>query len=71
MNVVAFFHAYKFTHFTDKKVTKTNAKNLSALGKIKSVFLALITQDPKTISRQIKNFRWLNFKATSPSSVGT
>jgi len=48
MNVVAFFHAYKFTHFTSAKVTKTKAsKNLSTGAKIKILFFGIDNTRPE------------------------
>ncbi|MEJ7610880.1 MAG: alpha/beta hydrolase [Ferruginibacter sp.] len=46
MNVVAFFHGYKFTHFTDRNVPKTNAKDLSALKKLQIIFFGIDNPRP-------------------------
>ena len=47
MNIVAFFHAYKFTHFTDKKVAKTNANSLTSFDKIQTLFFGVNNPRPK------------------------
>ncbi|HEY0750939.1 MAG TPA: hypothetical protein VGD26_07280, partial [Chitinophagaceae bacterium] len=47
INVVAFFHAYKFTHFTNENVTKTkDARKLSFGDKLKTVFLGINNPRP-------------------------
>lgn len=47
MNVVSYLHAYKFTHFTDKFVTKTKgAEKLSTIEKIKTLFLGVDNPRP-------------------------
>ncbi len=49
MNIVAFFHAYKFTHFTDARVEKTkDAKHLSYLDKLKALFFGIDNPRPKS-----------------------
>ena len=47
MNVVAYFHAYKFTHYTGSNVAKTNSKNLSTLSKIKMLVFGIDNPRPK------------------------
>ena len=49
MNVVAFFHAYKFTHFTDRNVSKTNAKELSALKKLQVIVFGI--DNPRPVNK--------------------
>lgn len=51
MNIVACFHAYKFTHFTNKKVTKTNAEKLSTVAKVKTLLFGL--DNPRPQNKQI------------------
>ena len=47
MNSVAFFHAYKFTHFSDRAVVKTKSSNtLSTMEKIKTLFLSIDNPRP-------------------------
>lgn len=47
LNIVAFFHAYKFTHFTNAIVEKTkDAKHLSVAGKLKALFLGIDNPHP-------------------------
>ena len=42
MNIIAFFHAYKFTHFTDSNIERTiDVKELSIGGKLKTVFFGI------------------------------
>jgi hypothetical protein len=47
MNIVAYFHAYKFTHFTDAAVAKTkDTKHLSVAGKLKALFFGIDNPHP-------------------------
>lgn len=47
MNAVAYFHAYKFTHFTDQMVEKTRSSGkLSTIEKIKTIFLGIDNPRP-------------------------
>lgn len=48
MNLVAFFHAYKFTHFTEPTTTKTNSpENLSKLQKLNTLFFGINNPRPE------------------------
>ena len=48
MNVIAFIHAYKFTHFTMETVGKTKSpEKLSALDKIKTLVLGVNNPRPE------------------------
>src|SRR5262245_47095689 len=48
MNVSAFMHAYKFTHFTDSRGNKTsNLSGLSFAGKMKALFLGIDNPRPQ------------------------
>ena len=50
MNIVAFFHAYKFTHFTDRNVAKTkDAKKLSLDEKLEALLLGI--DNPRPLNR--------------------
>lgn len=47
MNIVAFFHAYKFTHFITENVTKTKSpEKLNSLDKIKTLLLGVNNPRP-------------------------
>lgn len=48
MNIVAFFHAYKFTHFTDDNKTRTDPKELTFFGKL--VTLAFGVDNPRPLN---------------------
>ncbi|MBN1970244.1 MAG: alpha/beta hydrolase [Candidatus Delongbacteria bacterium] len=48
MNIVSFFHAHKFTHYTDKRVTKTTeASKLTMTDKIKTLFFGINNPRPE------------------------
>ncbi len=49
MNIIAFFHAYKFTHFTDRDIERTqDVKQLSVGDKLKTVFFGMDNPRPCT-----------------------
>jgi pimeloyl-ACP methyl ester carboxylesterase len=51
MNFVAFFHAYRFTHFSDDGTSKTKSpEKLSAAAKIKTLFLGVKNPRPRNTS---------------------
>jgi alpha-beta hydrolase superfamily lysophospholipase len=47
MNVVAYFHAWKFTHFSNTHEAKTKSGNLSVTGKLKAVFFGISNPRPE------------------------
>jgi alpha-beta hydrolase superfamily lysophospholipase len=47
MNVVAFFHAYKFTHFSNTTQPKTKSEKLSFGGKVKALFFGISNPRPE------------------------
>ncbi|MFP5040953.1 alpha/beta hydrolase [Parasediminibacterium sp. JCM 36343] len=46
MNLIAFFHAYKFTHYTDEKVIKTKVERLSTIKKIQTLLFGIDNPRP-------------------------
>src|SRR5436190_1258638 len=47
MNIIAFFHAYKFTHFTESNIIRTqSADKLSVTDKVKTIFLGIDNPRP-------------------------
>ncbi len=52
MNVVAFFHAYKFTHFVNGELVKTkDARQLSITAKIRALFLGI--DNPRPVNKVV------------------
>ncbi|WP_281337362.1 alpha/beta hydrolase [Flavobacterium eburneipallidum] len=50
LNVVAFFHAYKFTHFTENNSEKTKSpEKLSTIEKVKTLFFGVNNPKPKNV----------------------
>lgn len=48
MNIIAAFHAYKFTHFSTSAITKTNnPKDLNLIDKISTLFFGISNPKPK------------------------
>lgn len=68
MNVVAYFHASKFTNFdcTNKLKTK-NAKQLSFAEKIKTLFLGI--NNPRPINKTIPNYPYQIIKLKSNKEI--
>ena len=50
MNIIAYFHAYKFTHFSELNIEKTkNPKELGVINKIKALLFGI--NNPKPINK--------------------
>jgi uncharacterized protein len=81
MNVVAYFHAYKFTHFSNANVEKTrNAKELPIGEKLKALFFGINNPRPNNKSKPSQPFEVVNLQSSKkiecwsikvPNSVGT
>ncbi len=57
INFIAYFHAYKFTHFAEKTVAKTkNAKSLSTTEKIKTLIFGVDNPRPQNSSLPTQPF---------------
>ncbi|QHT65908.1 alpha/beta hydrolase [Rhodocytophaga rosea] len=81
MNVVAFFHAYKFTHFAEANIQKTqHAKDLSLLDKLTTLIFGINNPRPtnkifpaqpyqKVVLRSSQNIECWHIKI--PNSKGT
>jgi uncharacterized protein len=68
MNVVAFFHAYKFTHFADNEDLKTKkAEELSTFDKIKTLLFGV--NNPRTINLAIPSQKFETLKLQSNKSI--
>jgi pimeloyl-ACP methyl ester carboxylesterase len=54
MNIIAYFHAYKFTHFSESNAEKTkNPKELGVLNKVKTLLFGI--NNPKPINKTSPN----------------
>jgi uncharacterized protein len=57
MNIVACFHAYKFTHFSDSSIAKTkNAKELNVFDKLKTLIFGINNPRPVNSSTPSKPY---------------
>lgn len=64
MNIIAFFHAYKFTHFTENKSSKTKSpEKLSSLEKIKTLAFGVNNPKPKNLNIPSQNYQVLKLKS--------
>lgn len=81
MNVIAFFHAYKFTHFKENKSEKTQSpEKLSSLEKVKTLLLGVNNPKAKSSKLPSQKFKTLKIKSNkeiecwlvqNPKSKGT
>jgi uncharacterized protein len=81
MNVVAFFHAYKFTHFTDSSVSKTkSARHLNSLEKVKVLLTGIDNPRPTIQKYPAHDFKTIHLESnkmlecwsiTTPEAKGT
>ncbi len=56
MNIVAFFHAYKFTHFSSRSGIKTNSEKLSFGGKLQALFFGINNPRPENKTKPDRPF---------------
>jgi pimeloyl-ACP methyl ester carboxylesterase len=56
MNIIAFFHAYKFTHFSADDKTKTKSTDLSLGGKLKALFFGIDNPRPENKTNPKRSF---------------
>lgn len=68
LNIIAFFHAYKFTHFTENESVKTNSpEKLSSFEKIKTLCFGVNNPKPKNTKFPIQEYKTL--KLTSNKEI--
>ncbi|CAI2767256.1 conserved protein of unknown function [Flavobacterium collinsii] len=64
MNSIAFFHAYKFTHFTENNAVKTKSpEKLSLIDKAKTLFLGVNNPKPKNNKFPTQKYQIINLKS--------
>ena len=64
MNIIAFFHAYKFTHFTENNSEKTKSpEKLTSLEKIKTLFFGVNNPKPKNVKLPTQNYEVVKLKS--------
>lgn len=80
MNIIAFFHSYKLTHFSDKVTKKTDANSLTAAQKAGVLFLGIDNPRPVNTSKPAQPYKTIRIKSnkeiecwsiTKPNSKGT
>jgi len=64
INIVAFFHAYKFTHFTDNNLLKTKSpEKLSTFEKAKTLLFGVSNPKPKNAKFPTQKYQTINLKS--------
>lgn len=64
INAIAFIHAYKFTHFTDRSVVKTkNPEKLNALEKIKTLILGINNPRPENKKKPSQHYETITLQS--------
>lgn len=68
MNIIAYFHAYKFTHFTDTNVSKTkSAEKLNVIDKVKVVLLGI--DNPRLTNKTTPSQKFETLKLRSSKAI--
>jgi len=63
MNVVVFFHAWKFTHFSDSSDPKTRSKDLSAAEKLKAMVFGVNNPRPVNKSKPERAYETITIQS--------
>lgn len=64
LNLVAFFHAYKFTHFDSNSIKKTeNPKELTIIGKTKTILFGVNNPKPVNKAFPTQHFETIKLKS--------
>jgi len=64
INIIAFFHAYKFTHFTENKSEKTKSpEKQSSFEKAKTLFLGVNNPKPKNLKFPSQKYKTVLLKS--------
>ena len=64
INIIAFFHAYKFTHFTENKSEKTKSpEKQSSFEKVKTLFLGVNNLKPKNLKFPSQKYKTVLLKS--------
>lgn len=59
LNIIAFFHAYKFTHFSDGNRERTDPKELTFFGKLETLAFGVDNPRPQNTSKPARPFKTL------------
>jgi alpha-beta hydrolase superfamily lysophospholipase len=63
MNIIAIFHSYKFTHFSDKVTKKTNANTLTAAQKAGILFFGIDNPRPVNTQKPSQPYETVSIKS--------
>lgn len=64
INIIVFFHAYKFTHFTENESVKTNSpEKLSSFEKIKTLLIGVNNPKPKNTKLPVQKYQTIKLKS--------
>ena len=64
INIVAIFHAYKFTHFDESLVRTESPDNLSFTEKMSALFFGVSNPKPKTTNFPLRKYSKINLGDT-------
>ncbi len=68
LNVVAFFHAYKFTHFSDARTAKTrNPHQLSLTDKVWTLIVGI--NNPKPLNTELPKYPFKTLYLSAPQKI--
>lgn len=59
LNIIAFFHAYKFTHFSDDNKKRTDPKELTFFGKLETLAFGVDNPRPMNTNKPARPFKTL------------
>lgn len=65
MNIIAYFHAYKFTHFSESNIEKTKTpKDLGVINKIKALLFGINNPKPINKAQPTRPFETVNLQSS-------
>jgi uncharacterized protein len=63
LNIITYFHAYKFTHFTSENIPKTKAKSLTIFDKINALLFGINNPRPKNNKIPTQQFETIQLQS--------
>jgi len=63
LNIISAFHAYKFTHFSDKQVARANEHQLKGMDKIKTLFFGIDMARPVDFAMPAQHYETVQIQS--------